>query len=635
MILTKNNITIILIFFVLLSAYLIIKPALSGGFYFDDAPVLAPLGIDGGIQSLSHWLHFVFSGDTGPLGRPISMASFTLDAQNWPAPAYSFKQTNLIIHLINGLLAYFLALNLLMQHPSTRQNHTQPVFVSILTMSLWLIHPLQLSTIVPIVQRMTELSAFFILLGLIYYVKQRKKLISGTFYQKITASLIILGILAALSKENGILLPLYILIIEFTFFSNFQTSPDSTSKHPFMLWKAIILFIPSIIIFLFVLYQFTKPEPPARAFTIWQHFITQPEILFSYLKLLIPQIHISGYFQDAYPFYQSLQEGSAIIYLSGMILLVALALIIRKKYPFISLAILFFFGGHILESSSIPLELYFEHRNYLPLFGIIFAFSYYVNQIPSCFIRYLTAVIIFLGISMITFYNASIWGNNLLLFTHAAQDSPHSVRAPQMAAEEWIQLKQFDKARESFQSLADQYPKQGAFPLLILQMDCLLKKDNESGYKKTLNNIKQADNMITVSQIINNFKNIISNSGCQQLNYDHLLEFLYIEEKKILTSEWKKNINQTAELENIYATLGSIFLLKNNTDAAIKNYQQAYNIMPTHDVIISLARIYINNNMHKKARQLLDNTDQKNSIEFSAKHPKISALKKELKSKAH
>jgi len=201
----KKTIHFFFISSIVLAAYLIIKPALSGGFYFDDAPVLAPLGIDGGIQSFSHWQHFVFSGVTGPLGRPIAMASFTLDAQNWPAPAYSFKQTNLIIHLINGILIFFLATNLLQQLSPTKQNQAPIFYTALLTMSLWLIHPLQLSTILPVVQRMTELSAFFTLAGLIYYIKKRKLLIDSTFQQQITPTLIIIlfGMLAALSKENN------------------------------------------------------------------------------------------------------------------------------------------------------------------------------------------------------------------------------------------------------------------------------------------------------------------------------------------------------------------------------------------------------------------------------------------------
>jgi hypothetical protein len=37
-----------------------------------------------------------------------------------------------------------------------------------------------------------------------------------------------------------------------------------------------------------------------------------------------------------------------------------------KKYPLISFGILFFLLNHLIESTILPLELFFEHRNYLP-----------------------------------------------------------------------------------------------------------------------------------------------------------------------------------------------------------------------------------------------------------------------------
>ena len=53
--------------------------------------------------------------------------------------------------------------------------------------------------------------------------------------------------------------------------------------------------------------------------------------------------------------------------------LLRLALVVRKKQPLVSLGVLWFFTGHLLESTILPLEIAHEHRNYLPLLGIIIA----------------------------------------------------------------------------------------------------------------------------------------------------------------------------------------------------------------------------------------------------------------------
>ncbi len=42
------------------------------------------------------------------------------------------------------------------------------------------------------------------------------------------------------------------------------------------------------------------------------------------------------------------------------------AFLLRRRYPLLLLAVLFFLVGHSMESTLIPLEMVYEHRNYLP-----------------------------------------------------------------------------------------------------------------------------------------------------------------------------------------------------------------------------------------------------------------------------
>src|SRR5690606_28740337 len=52
----------------------------------------------------------------------------------------------------------------------------------------------------------------------------------------------------------------------------------------------------------------------------------------------------------------------------------ALAVVVRKRAPGIFVGWFFFLAAHLVESSFLPLELYFEHRNYLPALGLSIAF---------------------------------------------------------------------------------------------------------------------------------------------------------------------------------------------------------------------------------------------------------------------
>ena len=51
-----------------------------------------------------------------------------------------------------------------------------------------------------------------------------------------------------------------------------------------------------------------------------------------------------------------------------LIALTITGVVVLEKHPLIGFSILFFLINHVIESSIIPLELIFEHRNYLPSF---------------------------------------------------------------------------------------------------------------------------------------------------------------------------------------------------------------------------------------------------------------------------
>ncbi|MCO6442370.1 MAG: hypothetical protein J5I81_15135, partial [Nitrococcus mobilis] len=86
----------------LTGAWLLYRRGLSGAFLFDDWSNLALLGDQGTIDSLTKIISYLLSGFAGPSGRPVALASFLLDANTWPAAAEPFKQTNVLLHLLNG-----------------------------------------------------------------------------------------------------------------------------------------------------------------------------------------------------------------------------------------------------------------------------------------------------------------------------------------------------------------------------------------------------------------------------------------------------------------------------------------------------------------------------------------------------
>src|SRR4249919_2884102 len=126
----------------LLLAGLAYAPGLRGGFLFDDLVNLDALGATGPVDDWAALLRYLTSGDADPIGRPLALLSFLIDAQNWPAPPLPFLRTNLLLHLGNGLLLFGLlrALGRRLDGPGLRIDA-----VAVLAAGLWLLHPLLVS----------------------------------------------------------------------------------------------------------------------------------------------------------------------------------------------------------------------------------------------------------------------------------------------------------------------------------------------------------------------------------------------------------------------------------------------------------------------------------------------------------
>ncbi|HVC38320.1 MAG TPA: pilus assembly protein PilF, partial [Gammaproteobacteria bacterium] len=89
-------------------------PGLHGPFMFDDIPnIVGNQALHITSLSPSELLRAAFSSRSGILYRPISMLSFAFNLYFFGDNSFSFKLTNIIIHLINALLILWLTRRLL------------------------------------------------------------------------------------------------------------------------------------------------------------------------------------------------------------------------------------------------------------------------------------------------------------------------------------------------------------------------------------------------------------------------------------------------------------------------------------------------------------------------------------------
>ncbi len=124
----------------LAAAYAMYAAAFGAGFQFDDGPNLAGLAK---VVDLPSLLYFTLDGEAGPLGRPIALLTFGLQAASWPAHPADFLRVNTLVHIVNGVLVFLVALQTARLFPRLV---ARPEAVAAAVAALWVLQPLLAST---------------------------------------------------------------------------------------------------------------------------------------------------------------------------------------------------------------------------------------------------------------------------------------------------------------------------------------------------------------------------------------------------------------------------------------------------------------------------------------------------------
>lgn len=486
----KENLIIgMLLFMVFILAFYLYIPGLKGVFLFDDFPNLAGLEAYTHEYNLAEAKKFVENGFSGPTGRPIALASFLSQAAAWPNDPYPFKLINVFIHLVCGLLLYWAILLLL---KSYQYNQHKSAWIALIATAMWLLHPYLVSTVLYVIQRMAQLSLLFSLIAIVGYLKGRSYLLINQTksYIVMSISIVIGTVLATYSKENGALTPLLILVIEFL-------HPKSVVK-PHIYWRMIFLWLPSIAIGILLLKELNFADNlwPNRNFNQKERLLTEARVLVDYLgNLYIPQFEKHGLYQDGILVSKGLFTPiTTLLSIITLLILLVAGFFYRNKYPLLALAILFFFASHIMESTLIGLEIYFEHRNYVGaifLFLPIAALIYYLYEQKIQTIAVLIAILIISFLSFMTYERTKLWGNKEKLTLYWAQNSPESPRAQYEIANYLIEHRQLNQAEQFLVSAVERLPESAFLNIYSLTVKINNGHAHDQDYLDTYHRLEQ------------------------------------------------------------------------------------------------------------------------------------------------
>lgn len=439
----------------LVLTYLIYLPGLSGPMILDDYPQLDP--ILGNIGRGS-WTGLLLS-ESGVLGRPVAMASFIFNAVVAGQDFWWWKFTNVAIHLLAGVLVFVLSTRLLAAEDGRIRRKVH--YLALLTAGLWLLHPLQVSTVLYTVQRMTQLSALFILAGLLSYTLGREKQLAGRPYgwTGMVLAFLVFFPLAVFSKETGLLFPILTGLLE-VFFFGFKG--DRKARQVLTWCYTLFLLIPGMIAVYWLTTHFDQlvlRGYEARNFTLYERVLTQFRVLVYYLyQMVVPQAGNLGFFHDDFSVSKGLLSPPSTLLSLGVLAggLVA-GWRLRRFSKAAAFGIFFFFAAHLLESTIFPLELMFEHRNYLASYGILLSLCCLAGKgLNSRMVANVLALAAGSVFTVVTVGYVDTWTTRHDLYTRMFVLHPQSPRLRINLASDYTENGEFDRARRMLAGFAGQ-----------------------------------------------------------------------------------------------------------------------------------------------------------------------------------
>lgn len=443
-------------------------PGLSGGWLFDDYPnIVDNKAVQPGEWTPATIVRAALSSPASEFKRPLASLSFAANYVISGLDPYWMKLTNLIIHLINGCLIYWLTRLLFraagsLQGGQARLTLSQGIQsrASAAIAVSWMFLPINLTAVLYVVQREESLANLFVLLGVIGYTCGRLRMRAGRrggFAYALVSIALMTGI-GFLVKETAVLLPLYALAIEWALF-RFRVSdvPESRLDKRIISLFVFLLLLPMLGGLAWLIPRLLRPESWAtRNFSIGTRLLSECRIVWDYvLWILLPIPGDLSFYHDDFVVSTSLvHPWTTLPAIAGIGGLVFLPFVLRQRHPLAALGLALFIAAHTLTATILPLELIYEHRNYFASYCLLLTivpwFCTRTSVLPKARHTPLAWISPLLLTSLMLFWcaqtamTAVAWGEPLELAKTLAARSPQSPRSQYELGRTYILYSHYD-----------------------------------------------------------------------------------------------------------------------------------------------------------------------------------------------
>lgn len=336
--------------------------ALHGPFLFDDHVNIVRNGFLRIDQLTPDTAAHVWNAPHPSRRRKLSNFTFALNYLGCGLEPHCYRLVNIGIHAFSALLAFAFFSQALDVEWLRNRFGSRRFWIAWGAAALWALHPINLNAVTYIVQRMTSLAGMFGLLSLnCWLLARRTNRWCPRAFGWGAAAFFFWGV-GILAKENLILLPLMALATEALLFRR------GVFRLP---WRFFIWFGLAIAAWMVLVDQGRVWQVfdlyAEKDFTLVERLLTQARVLWHYVSLFLAPLPDRFALLYDFPISRGvLRPPSTLFALTGWVLILGLAIRNRRKRPLFSWTVFWFLVGHLLESTILPLEIIYEHRNYLP-----------------------------------------------------------------------------------------------------------------------------------------------------------------------------------------------------------------------------------------------------------------------------
>ncbi|MBN8723587.1 MAG: tetratricopeptide repeat protein [Acidobacteria bacterium] len=406
----KNNQNILIILVIVLTGLVCFSNSLLGEFISDDHSLIVEKY---NIKSLSFIPDLFFEpyfnkNDKAGGYRPITNVSYALNYAVNGLDPYGYHLVNIILHIINCLLIYWLC-----------NFYCKNIFISLFTSLLFAIHPVHSEAVAAIYGRPELLCTFFILIAWMFYTKS----IENKYFYILS---LITYFLSLFSKENGIIFIGILFLVQFCTESTWIKRLKPNSK----LIGYILITIPFLILRSYVVKAIGVPTSEQAQFfagdSIFTRIYTMSLGYLMYFKILIwPKDLLTIYTYTTIPKQTSLSL-SVILALLIIFTIILIGIWQVNKRPLLAFSLLFFFiVTSVISNIVFPIGILIAERViYLASLSICLLFAitlYWFYQLGWKKLSIILSIFILLLSSVRTYFRNQDFLTDISVLNSAAK----------------------------------------------------------------------------------------------------------------------------------------------------------------------------------------------------------------------